>query len=180
MANREHLGDAEVKRDPSARRSPGGRRSLNPPRSQAPHLHRLGCPRPRNAARGVRPSRCRHPSAMSASSEPRAGRFEHVREPDALVGSRRAGLWRGSRAHGSTDAARARPVHRHPSRTLPSPQHPGRSGLRDADEVARGVAERTVAHSPGLRRRLLEHLGPRRANLLEGGIEVVGTEDRSL
>ena len=55
-----------------------------------------------------------------------------------------------------------------------------RSGLRDAHEVARGVAERTVAHSPGLRRRLLEHLGPRRPDLLEGGVEVVGAEDGSL
>ena len=56
----------------------------------------------------------------------------------------------------------------------------GRSGLRDADEVARGVAERAVANPPGLGRRLLEHLGARRANLLEGGVEVVRVEDRSL
>jgi hypothetical protein len=33
------------------------------------------------------------------------------------------------------------------------------SGLRDADEVARGVAERAVAGAPWLGRRLLEHLG---------------------
>jgi hypothetical protein len=39
-------------------------------------------------------------------------------------------------------------------------QHPRRSGLGDADQVARGVAERAVAHSPGLGRRFLEHLGP--------------------
>ena len=64
--------------------------------------------------------------------------------------------------------------------SLPKPQYPGRSGLRDADDVARGVAERAVAHSPGLRRRLLEHLGPRRLDLLEGGVEVVGAEYRSL
>src|ERR1700730_6486519 len=31
---------------------------------------------------------------------------------------------------------------------LPSQQHPRRSGLRDADEVARGVAERAVARYP--------------------------------
>src|SRR6266702_8167983 len=37
-----------------------------------------------------------------------------------------------------------------------------RSGLRDADEVVRGVAERAVPRAPGLGRRLLEHLGTRR------------------
>ena len=63
---------------------------------------------------------------------------------------------------------------------LPRRQHRGRSGLRDADEVARGVAECAVAHSPGLRRWLLEHLGARRPDLLEGDVEVVGAEDRSL
>ena len=52
--------------------------------------------------------------------------------------------------------------------------------LLDADEVARGVAERAVTHSPGLGCRFLEHLGARRPNLLEGGVEVVGGEDRSL
>src|SRR5947199_798867 len=55
-----------------------------------------------------------------------------------------------------------------------------RSGLRDADEVARGVAERAVARAPGLGRRLLEHLGARRPDLLERGVEVIGAEDRSL
>ena len=41
----------------------------------------------------------------------------------------------------------------HPFIATPLPQstwHPGTSGLRNADEVARGVAERAVAHSPGL------------------------------
>src|SRR5712691_14325 len=54
------------------------------------------------------------------------------------------------------------------------------SGLRDADEVARGVAERAVARAPGLGRRLLEHLGARRPDLLECVVEVVGAEDRRL
>ncbi len=54
------------------------------------------------------------------------------------------------------------------------------SGLRDADQVARGVTERAVARAPGLRHRLLQHLGARRADLLERGVEVVGTEDRRL
>src|SRR5436190_9944303 len=55
-----------------------------------------------------------------------------------------------------------------------------RSGLRDANEVARRVAERAVACTPGLRRRLLQHLGARRAHLLERCVEVVGAEDRGL
>src|SRR5687767_7228905 len=41
-----------------------------------------------------------------------------------------------------------------------------RSGLRDADEVARGVPEGAVARAPGLGGRLLEHLGARRPDLL--------------
>src|SRR5664280_2460662 len=56
----------------------------------------------------------------------------------------------------------------------------GSAQLLDANEVARGVAERAVAHAPGLRRRLLEHLGARCTDLLEGGVEVVGAEDRRL
>ncbi len=54
-----------------------------------------------------------------------------------------------------------------------------RSGLRDADEVARGVAERAIARAPRLGRRLLEHLGTQRTDLLERGIEIVGAEDPS-
>ena len=55
-----------------------------------------------------------------------------------------------------------------------------RSGLRDADEIARGVTERAVARAPGLGHRLLQHLGARRPDLLERGVQVVGTEDRRL
>src|SRR5262245_40455880 len=44
-----------------------------------------------------------------------------------------------------------------------------RSGLGDAHEVARGIAERAVTGAPGLGDGLLEHLGPRGADLLEGG-----------
>src|SRR5437773_9412439 len=54
------------------------------------------------------------------------------------------------------------------------------SGLRDAHEVARGVAERAVARAPRLGRRLLEYLGARGPDLLERGVEIVGAEDRSL
>ena len=57
---------------------------------------------------------------------------------------------------------------------------PRRSGLRNADEVARGVAEGAVARSPRPRRRFLEHLGARRPDLLERGVEIVGAEDRRL
>src|SRR4051794_3393372 len=55
-----------------------------------------------------------------------------------------------------------------------------RSGLRDADEIARGVTERAVSRAPWLGRRLLEHLGAGRADLLERRVEVVGAEDRRL
>src|SRR5688500_17261796 len=54
------------------------------------------------------------------------------------------------------------------------------SSLGDADEVAGRVADRAVAHAPGLRCGLLEHLGARCPHLLERGVEVVGTEDRRL
>jgi len=50
-----------------------------------------------------------------------------------------------SRTYRPSDAARAWPIRRPSPRTLPRPQHRRRSGLRDADEVARGVAE----HLPG-------------------------------
>jgi len=65
-------------------------------------------------------------------------------------------------------------------RRRPSQPHPRRSGLRDPDEVARGITERAVARAPGLGRRLLEYLGARRTDLLEGRVEVVGPEDRRL
>jgi hypothetical protein len=64
------------------------------------------------------------------------------------------------------------------STSTPAPADRRRSGLCDADEVARRVAERAVARSPRLRDRLLEHLRARRSDLLEGGVEVVGAEDR--
>src|SRR3954452_4803308 len=54
------------------------------------------------------------------------------------------------------------------------------SGLRDPDHVPRRVPERAVARTPRLRHRLLEHLGPRGAQLLEGRVEVVGPEDGHL
>lgn len=54
------------------------------------------------------------------------------------------------------------------------------SGLRDADEVARGVAKGTVTGAPGLGGRLLEHLGARCPDPLERGVEIVGAEDRRL
>src|SRR5665213_2676707 len=50
------------------------------------------------------------------------------------------------------------------TRSLPGLRHPVRSRLGDPDEIARGVAERAVAHSPRLRRRLLEHLDARTAS----------------
>src|SRR4051812_43983178 len=55
-----------------------------------------------------------------------------------------------------------------------------RSGLRESDEVARRVAEGAVAGAPGLRRRLLQHLGTRGAHLLERRVQVVGLEDGGL
>src|SRR3954451_13060939 len=51
------------------------------------------------------------------------------------------------------------------------------SCLRNAHEVAGGVAERAVARSPRLGGRLLQHLRTRCPDLLEGGVEVVRTED---
>src|SRR3954453_143492 len=55
-----------------------------------------------------------------------------------------------------------------------------RSGWGDPDEVARGVTEGAVTRPPRLRRRLLQHLGAGRPDLLERGVEVVGGEDRGL
>src|SRR5580704_425469 len=52
--------------------------------------------------------------------------------------------------------------------------------LLNADQVPRRVAEGTVAYAPRLGRGLLEHLGARCPHLLEGGVEVVRAEDRSL
>src|SRR3954454_4746380 len=54
------------------------------------------------------------------------------------------------------------------------------SCLRNAHEVAGGVAERAVARSPRLGCRLLEHLRARCPDLLEGGVEVVRAEDGRL
>src|SRR4051812_40659341 len=48
------------------------------------------------------------------------------------------------------------------------------SGLRDADEVSRRVAEGAVARAPRLGRRLLQYLGAGRPDLLERRVEVVG------
>src|SRR5687768_7421655 len=54
--------------------------------------------------------------------------------------------------------------------------HTARLALRDADEVAGGVAERAVAGAPALVHRLLEDVGPGGPDLLERGVEVVGGE----
>src|SRR3954470_4849128 len=52
--------------------------------------------------------------------------------------------------------------------------------LCDPDHVAARVAERAVTHAIGLVGRLLQHLGPARADLLEGAVEVAATEDDPL
>jgi len=50
------------------------------------------------------------------------------------------------------------------------------TGLVDADQVARRVADGEVLGAPELLGRLLHDLGARGAHLLEGGVEVVGVE----
>jgi hypothetical protein len=58
--------------------------------------------------------------------------------------------------------------------------HRFRSGLGNADEIARRVADGAVAHPPGLGCRLLKNFGARLPDSLEGAVEVVGTKDRGL
>src|SRR5579864_9528564 len=50
-------------------------------------------------------------------------------------------------------------------------------GLGEPEHVARGIAERAVPDAVELVDRLLQHLGPRGADLLERRVAVVGAED---
>ena len=50
--------------------------------------------------------------------------------------------------------------------------------LGETEHVAGRVAERAVPHAVGLVDRLLQNLGARRAELLEGRVAVVGGEDQ--
>ena len=89
------------------------------------------------------------------------------------------GRFRGALAHWVSSVRRRAEHRRAGGRRSADRRAPG-SGLRDPHEVARRVAERAVAGAPGLRHRLLQHLGAGGPDRLERGVEVVGAEDRGL
>ena len=142
------------------------------------------------------PSPSRRCASRRGTQHPQRGRLAPPRSPADRRSGRGPRLQTpgASRSRPNNSGSTPRPGSRMPTNSQLTPTRSTRtastrtdrrrarrpSGLRDADHVARGVAERAVARAPRLGHGLLKHLGARRADLLERGVEVVGAEDRGL